>query len=257
MTQTATSHRTHRSGSVGRTLACARRVLQQLSHDHRSVALIVLMPSILMLVFRYVYDDSPMVFDRIGPQMLGLFPFIIMFLVTSVTMVRERTSGTLERLLTTRLQRGELIGGYALAFGVAALVQAVVSSLVAIYVLGLDVEIPWAIGLFAVLDAVLGTALGLLMSAFATTEFQAVQFMPLVVVPQILLCGLLQPRDMMPRALELISDVLPLSYATDAFTELATADGFSATMTRDLVILVGFVVVSVALASLTLRRTSP
>jgi ABC-2 type transport system permease protein len=257
MVRTARSHRTRSSGSAGRTLACARRVLQQLSHDHRSVALIVLMPSILLLVFRYVYDDAPIVFDRIGPQMLGLFPFIIMFLVTSVTMVRERTSGTLERLLTTPLKRGELIGGYALGFGVAALVQAVVSSLVAIYVLGLDVEIPWAIGLFAVIDAVLGTALGLLMSAFATTEFQAVQFMPLVVLPQILLCGLFVPRDMMPRVLELISDVLPLSYATDAFSELAVADGFNATMTRDLVILVGFVVVSVALASLTLRRQSP
>jgi ABC-2 type transport system permease protein len=169
-------------------------------------------------------------------------------------MVRERTSGTLERLLTTPLQRGEFIGGYALAFGVAALVQSLVSSAVAIWWLGLDVEIPWAIVLFAILDAVLGTALGLLMSAFAATEFQAVQFMPLVVVPQILLCGLLQPRDLMPRVLEVISDVLPLSYATDAFSELATADGFNATMTRDLGLLLGFVVASIALASLTLRR---
>jgi ABC-2 type transport system permease protein len=237
-----------------RTLATARRVLQQLSHDRRSVALIVLMPSILLLVFRYVYDDAPQVFDRIGPQMLGLFPLIIMFLITSVTMVRERTSGTLERLLTTPLQRGEFIGGYALAFGAAALVQSLVSSAVAIWWLGLDVEIPWAIVLFAILDAVLGTALGLLMSAFAATEFQAVQFMPLVVVPQILLCGLLQPRDLMPRVLEVISDVLPLSYATDAFTELANADTFNATMTRDLGLLLGFVVASIALASLTLRR---
>ena len=257
---TATTHHTHqarRSVGIVRTLSCARRVLQQLSHDHRSVALIVLMPSILLLVFRYVYDDTPVVFDRIGPQMLGLFPFIIMFLVTSVTMVRERTSGTLERLLTTPLRRGELIGGYALGFGVAALVQSVVSSTVAIYLLGLDVQIPWAIGLFAVVDAVLGTALGLLMSAFATTEFQAVQFMPLVVVPQILLCGLLIPRDRMPRVLELLSDVLPLSYATDAFTELSNADTFNDAMAFDLTVLVGFVVVSIALASLTLRRRTP
>jgi ABC-2 type transport system permease protein len=258
MTTTTTHpHRIRHSGTVGRTLACARRVLQQLSHDRRSIALIVLMPSVLLLVFRYVYDSTPMVFDRIGPQMLGLFPFIIMFLVTSVTMVRERTSGTLERLLTTPLQRGELIGGYALGFGIAALVQAVVSSAVAIWILGMNVDIPWAIGLFAVVDAVLGTALGLLMSAFATTEFQAVQFMPLVVVPQILLCGLLQPRDQMPRVLELISDALPLSYATDAFTELSTANGFSSTMSRDLAVLLGFMIVSVALASLTLRRRTP
>ncbi len=262
MTTTAPNHQGHTheartSGSLERTLACTRRVLQQLSHDHRSVALIVLMPSLLLLVFRYVYDGTPMVFDRIGPQMLGLFPFIIMFLVTSVTMVRERTSGTLERLLTTPLRRGELIGGYALGFGAAALVQSVVSSAVAIWLLGLDVEIPWAIGLFAIVDAVLGTALGLLMSAFATTEFQAVQFMPLVVVPQILLCGLLIPRDRMPRILEVISDVLPLSYATDAFSELSTAESFNEAMATDLTILVAFVVVSIALASLTLRRRTP
>lgn len=242
---------------MNRTLATARRVLQQLSHDRRSIALIVLLPSILLALFKYIYDGQPQVFNRVGPQMLGLFPFIVMFLVTSVTMVRERTSGTLERLLTTPLRRGELIGGYAIAFGLAALVQALVSAGVAIWLLDLDVELPWAIVLFAVVDAVLGTALGLLMSAFARTEFQAVQFMPLVVVPQILLCGLLAPRDTMPNVLNWISDALPLSYAADAFTELSNNDVFSSTLGRNLGILVGCCVVAIALASLTLSRRTP
>ena len=240
-----------------RTWATARRVLQQLSHDRRSIALIVLVPSILMVLFKYIYDGQPGVFDRVGPQMLGLFPFIVMFLVTSVTMVRERTSGTLERLLTTPLRRGELIGGYAIAFGLAALVQALVSAPVAIWLLDLTVATPWAIVLFAVVDAVLGTALGLLMSAFARTEFQAVQFMPLVAFPQILLSGLLAPRDSLPDVLRWISDALPLSYATDAFTELANSDTWSATLGRNLGILVGCCVVAIALASLTLRRRTP
>ena len=237
-----------------RTMATARRVLQQLGHDHRSVALIVLMPSVLLVVFRYVFDGQPMVFDRVGPQMLGLFPFIVMFLVTSVTMVRERTSGTLERLLTTPLRRGELIAGYALALGAAALVQAVVGSAVAIWWLGLDTGAPWATVLLAIADGVLGTALGLLMSAFARTEFQAVQFMPLVVVPQILLCGLITPRDSMPALLERISDVLPLSYAADAFDELAGSDGFSSSVATDFAVVVGCCVVALGLAALTLRR---
>ena len=240
-----------------RTLATARRVLQQLSHDRRSIALIVLLPSLLLVLFKYIYDGQPAIFDRVGPQMLGLFPFIVMFRVTSVTMVRERTSGTLERLLTTPLRRGELIGGYALAFGVAALVQALVSAGVAIWLLDLNVETPWAIVLFAVVDAILGTALGLLMSAFARTEFQAVQFMPLVVVPQILLCGLLAPRGSMPDVLRWISNALPLSYATDAFTELANSDTWSSTLGRNLGILVGGCAVAIALASLTLRRRTP
>lgn len=241
---------------MSRTFAMTRRVLQQLSHDPRSIVLILAMPSVLLVVFRYVYDSQPQVFDRIGPQMIGLFPFIIMFLVTSVTMVRERTSGTLERLLTTPLARGELIGGYALAFAVAALVQASLTSAFALGVLGLDIELPWALLAFAVLGAVVGTALGLLASAFARTEFQAVQFMPLVIVPQILLCGLLIARGQMPDVLYGLSWALPLSYATDAFTELATSDAFSTELLVDLLALVGFALAAVLGASLTLRRRS-
>lgn len=240
-----------------RTLATAKRVLQQLSHDRRSIALMMLMPSVLLVLFKYVYYDNPMVFDRIGPQMLGLFPFIIMFLITSITMVRERTSGTLERLLTTPLRRGELVVGYALAFAVAALVQSLVSSAVAIWLLDLTVQTPWVVVLFAVLDALLGTALGLLMSAFATTEFQAVQFMPLVIVPQILLCGLLTPRDQMVDVLRWISNALPLSYATDAFNEAVVEVGFTEGMWIDTVVVGGAMIAAITLASMTLRRRTP
>lgn len=240
-----------------RTVATARRVLQQLSHDRRSIALILFVPSILLTLFRYMFDATPTVFDRVGPQMLGLFPFIVMFLVTSITMVRERTSGTLERLLTTPLRRGDLICGYGLAFGLAAFAQALVGSIVAIWLLDLNIDQPWTLLLFAVVDALLGTALGLLASAFAVTEFQAVQFMPLIVVPQILLCGLLVARDQLPDVLRWLSDVLPLSYATDAFSEIAASAEFDATLAKDLTILAGFVAASVALAALTLRRRTP
>jgi len=240
---------------MSRTLATARRVLRQLSHDRRSVAIIVVLPSILLVLFRYVYDDRPMIFDRVGPQMLGVFPFIVMFLVTSVTMVRERTSGTLERLMTTPLRRGELIGGYAIAFAIAALVQSLVSSAVAVWGLGLDMGA--VVVLFAVVDALLGTALGLFFSAFARTEFQAVQFMPAVVIPQLLLCGLLAPRDQMTDVLSWLSNLMPLTWATDAFTESLTTSGLNGAMWRDLGILTACVVVAVAGASLTLRRRTP
>lgn len=240
-----------------RLLATARRVLEQLSHDHRSLALILLLPSALMLLFRYIFDATPQVFDRIGPQMLGLFPFTIMFLVTSVTMVRERTSGTLERLLTTPIRRGELICGYALGLGCAALAQAVLTSAVAIWLLGLGIEQPLILALFAVVNAILGTALGLLVSAFAVTEFQAVQFMPLVVVPQILLSGLLVPRESMPDPLYWLSHALPMSYANDAFTELTQSSTFGASLARDLIVLVACSLIALGLASLTLRRQTP
>jgi ABC-2 type transport system permease protein len=237
-----------------RTLATARRVLQQLGHDRRSIALLLVVPSGLLFLLKYVYSSEPFLFDRLGPQLLGLFPFIVMFLITSITMVRERTSGTLERLLTTPLRRAELVFGYGLAFGLAALIQACVTAAITLGPLGLNVHHAVFIGLFAVLDALLGTGLGLLMSAFATTEFQAVQFMPAVVLPQLLLCGLLNPRPSMAAPLRWLSDVLPLSYATDAITLLSGRASLSGEVYRDGLVLLGCLVAAVLLAASTLRR---
>jgi ABC-2 type transport system permease protein len=237
-----------------RAFATTRRIVEQLKHDRRSLAMIVAVPSVLMVVFSYVFDGQPRVFERIGPLMIGLFGFIIMFLITSVTMVRERTSGTLERLLTTPLRRGEFIGGYALAFAFAGFVQALVTVAVAQWLLDVGLQQPWAALLFAVVGSVVGTALGLLTSAFARTEFQAVQFMPLIIIPQILVCGLLVPREHMPEALQVFARALPLTYSTDALTTLTTSNSWTTGLTVDLLVLVGFAFGSLVLASLTLRR---
>lgn len=202
-----------------RTLATAGRVLRQLSHDHRSVALMLVAPSLLIGLFAWLYSGRPGMFDLLGGAILALFPFIVMFLVTSIATLRERRSGTLERLMTTPLGKADFILGYALAFGLMAMLEAVITVTFAVWVCGLDVAGSlWQMMLVAVVAAVLGTALGLLASAFARTEFQAVQFMPVLVFPQVLLGGLFMPRDLMPDALRVISDWLPLSYAIDAVT---------------------------------------
>ena len=237
-----------------RTFATARRVLQQLGHDRRSLAMLLVVPTALLVLLKYVYSNDTFLFNRLGPQLLGLFPFIVMFLITSITMVRERTSGTLERLLTTPLGRAELVFGYGLAFGLAALVQACVTATITLGPLGLNVHHAVFIGLFAILDALLGTGLGLLMSAFATTEFQAVQFMPAVVLPQLLLCGLLNPRPHMAAPLRWLSDVLPLSYVTDAITLLGAGATVSGQVYRDGLVLLGCLLAAVLLAAGTLRR---
>ena len=237
-----------------RTLATAGRVLRQLSHDHRSVALMLLAPSLLVGLFAWLFSDAPGVFDRFGGPILALFPFIVMFLITSITTLRERRSGTLERLMTTPLGKADFIGGYALAFGLMAIVQALITVTFAVWVCGLEVSgAIWELGLVAVVDAVLGTALGLLASAFAHTEFQAVQFMPLIVFPQIILGGLFMPRDQMPRVLEVISDWLPLSYAIDAINAVTSgADAWD--VWGPLLIVIAFAVGALVVASLTLRR---
>ncbi|WP_432977034.1 ABC transporter permease [Dactylosporangium sp. CA-233914] len=237
------------------TFGTAVRILRQLRHDRRTIAMILVVPTVLLTLLRYLYDDNPLLFDRVGLIMLGVFPLVIMFLLTSVAMLRERTSGTLERLLTTPIGKVDILLGYGIAFAVAAAVQAAIVSALAYWLLGLDtLGSPWLVGVIAVGNSVLGMALGLLVSAFADSEFQAVQFMPAVVLPQVLLCGLLQPRDRMPGWMEAISDVLPMSYAVQALTELGSHTEPTATMWRDLGIIVGCVVVALLLGAATLRR---
>lgn len=240
-----------------RTFATAGRVLRQLSHDPRSIVLMMVAPSLLVGLFAWLFSDQKGVFDIYGPPILALFPFIIMFLITSITTLRERRSGTLERLMTTPLGKADFIVGYALAFGLMAVFQAIITVTFAVWVCGLSTDGPaWQLGLVAVADAVLGMALGLLASAFARTEFQAVQFMPVIVFPQILLGGLFMPRDQMPDALYAISKVLPLSYAIDAINAVTKGDeGWD--VYGPLLIVAGFLVGALVLASLTLRRRTP
>lgn len=240
-----------------RTFATAGRVLRQLSHDHRSVALMLVAPSLLVGLFAWLFVDQEGVFDQFGGPILALFPFIVMFLITSITTLRERRSGTLERLMTTPIGKAEFILGYGLAFGLMATLQAVITVTFAVVVCGLEVEGPiWQLGLVAVVDAILGTALGLLASAFARTEFQAVQFMPLIVFPQIILGGVFMPRDQMPDVLYAISDWLPLSYAIDTINAVTAGDeGWD--VFGPLLIVVAFAVGAMILASLTLRRRTP
>ncbi|MFV0372906.1 ABC transporter permease [Microbacterium sp.] len=243
--------------SAVRMFATAGRVLRQLSHDPRSIGLMLVVPSLLVGLFAWLFVDQAGVFDRLGGPLLALFPFVVMFVITSVTTLRERRSGTLERLMTTPLAKPDFIIGYALAFGLMATLQAVVTVSYAVYVCGLEVDgALWELGLVAVVDALLGTALGLLASAFARTEFQAVQFMPVLVFPQMILGGLFMPRDQMPEVLYAISDWLPLSYAIDAVAAVRDGDeGWD--LWHPILVVAAFAVGALVLASLTLRRRTP
>ncbi|MEV1287601.1 ABC transporter permease [Micromonospora sp. NPDC049679] len=241
--------------------ATTLRILRQLRHDRRTVALLLAVPALLLTLLYFMFADlptppgQPSTFDRIALVMLGVFPFVIMFLVTSIAMLRERTSGTLERLLTTPLGRLDLLFGYGIAFGAAAAVQASVAAAVAYWIFGLETAgNTGLVILIAVINAVLGVALGLFCSAFARTEFQAVQFMPVVVIPQILLCGLFVAREQMAGWLQAISDVLPLSYAVEALQEVGTHSEPTGTMWRDVAVVAGSVLVALVLAAATLRR---
>ena len=240
------------------TLATAARVLRQLRRDPRTLALLFVVPSLLLTLFKYVFAGQDATFDRVGGPLVGLFPFITMFLVTSITMLRERTTGTLERLMTMPLAKLDLLLGYGLAFALVATIQATITSGVGFGLLGLDVAGPvWLVILLAVGNAILGMSLGLFTSAFARSEFQAVQFLPAFIFPQILLCGLLVPRERMARALELASDFLPLTYAYDALQRTTLSGDVGARVALDAGVIVGATVLALALGAATLRRRTP
>jgi ABC-2 type transport system permease protein len=237
--------------------AVTSRVLTQLRRDHRTLAMLLVLPCALMTLLWWMFDSLPGDgFSGLGPALLALIPFVIMFLVTSVTTLRERTSGTLERLLAMPMGKLDFLLGYALAFGLVAAVQSALAVGVSVWLLDLTITgAVWMLMVVAVVDAVLGTALGLFVSAFARTEFQAVQFMPALVIPQLLLCGLFVPRDALPRVLEVVSDVLPLSYAVDAMQAVATSTD-TGEVWKDIAVVAAYAVAGLALGALTLRRQS-
>jgi ABC-2 type transport system permease protein len=241
--------------SLKKTLATSTRVLHQLKHDKRTLGLLFMVPLVLMGLLSWIYHDAPQVFDSIGAPLLGIFPFVMMFIVTSVTTLRERSSGTLERLLSMPVAKLDIILGYALSFGLVAIVQATLASTVAVHAYGLDIRGPeWCLIVVALLDALLGTTLGLLASAFARTEFQAVQFMPAFVLPQALLCGLLIPVSQLPTVLHWLANCLPLTYAVDAMQGLSRESALSGHILRDVMVVFGFALAAVLLGAATLRR---
>ncbi|OBK78058.1 ABC transporter permease [Mycobacterium sp. 1164985.4] len=263
-------HAQHRSPegrsrlSVQAYVATTGRILRQLAADHRSVAMILLVPSLIITLLYFMFQNAPhppgvpSPFNNACLIMLGVFPLIVMFLITSITMQRERVSGTLERILTTPLRRLDLLAAYGTAFSIAAAAQATLACLVSYAFLSLHTEgSPVWVFAIAIINAVLGVGLGLLCSAFARTEFQAVQFMPVVIAPQLLLCGIIVPRDVLPEWLQWISNVLPASYALEALQQVGAYAEPTFTVVRDTAVVIGFAIVALCLAAATLRRRTP
>lgn len=238
-----------------KTLATALRVLRQLRHDPRTIGLIMVVPSLLLIILYYVFNDNKRTFNNFAPQVLGIFPFTVMFLVTSIAMLRERTAGTLERLMTLPIGKLDLLLGYALAFALLALAASGMASLVVLGFLGVTVvggTLP--ILITAMLAGLLGMALGLFLSAFARTEFQAVQFLPAVIFPQLLIGGLFVAREHMARFLQWLADIMPMTYIVEAMKQTTTHGGWPHEFVKDLIVVACFGIAALLFGALTLRR---
>lgn len=240
---------------VRATLATTRRIIQQLLHDKRTIAIMFVAPTLLISLLWWMFSDNEKMFDSFGPALIGIFPFIVMFLVASITTLRERVTGTMERLLAMPIGKFDIIMGYAIAFGLFGAIQSLLTSSVAIFWLGLDVVGPqWFFVLVALVSTLLGVALGLFVSAFAETEFQAIQFMPIFIFPQIIVCGLFVPLAQLPDALEAIAHWLPMTYLVEALNGVTKYAEVTNDMWRDLLVVCGFIVAALLFAGLTLRR---
>lgn len=240
------------------TLATAGRILRQIVRDRRTIALVVVAPLLIITLLYYLFDEQQPMVSGLMLYGITIFPITLMFLLTAIATVRERISGTLERLMTTPVGRGDILFGYALAFGLLATIQVVLATTYCYTVLGMEVDGPaWAVFLAAIVAGLMGVSFGLLASAVSQSEFQAVQFFPAAIIPQLLLCGILGPREDMADWLKTVSDFLPITYAAQASYEMFDHAEPTDLYWTSLGIAAAAVVGLLAIASATLKRRTP
>ncbi len=242
--------------SVDRTVAIALRIVLQITRDRRSVALIIVAPVVVMALVGFSFSGQRAVLDRVAPALIGVFGFFFTFLLTGVSFLRERAQGTLERLLTTPVGRADILVGYLLGFLVFAGIQSLVILLFTIFALQIEYQgALWQIFVLLMLLTVVSVNLGIFVSTFARNEFQVVQFIPIVLAPQIFLSGVILPVDQLPGYFQAASDVLPLTYAVDGLKEIMLRGQTLTDIGGELAVLGGFAFVLLVLAAVTVRRT--
>jgi ABC-2 type transport system permease protein len=202
----------------------------------------------------YYGSDDFKQFDYIAPSLMGFIIFFLVFLLAGIAFLRERISGTLERVMATSLHRSQLVAGYFIGFGVFAVLQTVVIQAYLIYVLGIHTDTNFLLVLLINL-CIAGTslALGTLFSAFARNEFQLFQFIPLVVIPQVMFCGLFSLREA-PAAMQWLSYIFPLTYGADALRAVMLRGLGFGDIWLDLVIMIGFIALFIMLNIRVLRK---
>ncbi len=235
-------------------LPIARRIILQLGRDRRTLALIVLAPVLVMTLIGLSFPDKSQL-DYIAPALLATVALFFSFLITGVSFLRERSQGTLERLLASPVSRLDVALGYLLGLFVFALLQTLIIFFFTIYVLGVTYHgALWQIIVFQLVIITGSVNLGIFTSTFARNEFQVIQFIPIIILPQIFLGGILWPVEQMPEYLQYLSNVLPLTYAVRGLRDIMLYGNTLWDVRLDFLVLIIFTLITTALASLTLKR---
>jgi ABC-2 type transport system permease protein len=236
------------------TLTIASRIMNQLIRDRRTIVLLVIVPLVIASIVGVSVPDKS-ILDYIAPAILAVLILFFGFLLTGISFLRERSQGTLERLMASPVSRPDIVGGYLLGFLLFAVLQTMVLFFYLIYVLNINFYGDlWQILVFEIIIGILAVCLGIFISVFARNEFQMVQFIPLIILPQIFLCGLLWPVSQMPEYLQWIAKFLPLTYGVDGIRALMLQGQNLLDIGKEVGVLAAYAVGLLILASLTLRR---
>jgi len=236
------------------TFIIAGRVVRQLTRDRRTMALIFLVPLVVMTLIGLSFPRTS-VLDYIAPALLATLALFFGFLLTGISFLRERSQGTLERLMASPVSRLDIVVGYLCGFLIFALAQTLIILLFTVYVLKVSYYGDlWQIFVFQVVVITGAVSLGIFISTFARNEFQMVQFIPLIILPQVFLCGVIWPVEQMPDYLQWLSAVLPLTYAVDGLRNIMLSGKNLMDLGFELGVLVGFAVLMSIIAAVTVRR---
>lgn len=239
---------------LGEALTIAARIIQQLIRDHRTLVLIAVVPVVVMSLIGLSFPEEG-VLDYAAPALLATLALFFSFLLTGISFLRERSQGTMERLMASPVSSLDIVVGYLFGFFIFALTQTLIILLFTIYVLNVHyIGDLWQIFVFQVVIIAGAVNLGIFISAFARNEFQMVQFIPLIITPQVFLAGLLWPVEQMPNYLQWLSNFLPLTYAVRGLRGIMLDGNSLLDVLFELLVLVGFAIVASALAAISLKR---
>jgi ABC-2 type transport system permease protein len=240
----------------GNALTIANRIINQLVRDRRTIGLLVVAPLVIASIVGVSIPDKSLL-DYIAPAILATLILFFGFLLTGINFLRERSQGTLERLMASPVSMLDIVVGYIIGFLLFALLQTMIIFFYMVYVLKIHFQGDlWQILIFQVVIGIGAVCLGTFISMFAKNEFQITQFIPLIILPQMFLCGLLWPVEQMPGYLQWVAKFLPLTYAVDGLRDIMLSGRNLLEVGFDLGILVGFAVVMSVVASLTLKRSA-
>lgn len=243
--------------SGNRIAAIAYRIVRQFARDRRTLALIFVVPIVVMGIVGLSFPESISgnVLSYLAPALLAAMALFFAFILTGVSFLRERTQGTLERLMASPVSRVELVLGYLIGFSLFAIVQSVIVLLFTLYALDITYRgALWQIFVFQLIVTVGSVNLGIFVSTYARNEFQVVQFIPLIILPQLFLSGVLWPVEQMPGYLQWVSDFLPLKYAVQGLRAVMLEGKAMTQVPLELGVLVAFAVAMSVLGAATLRK---